>query len=81
MRSRYARDPVPLDPGQFGYRGVRKWKDTKRKKPFYARVKFDGEEFRSPAFSMPHEAAVAYDVLAKILHGEKAILNFPEPQT
>ena len=74
--SPFARDPVRLEPGHFGYRGVRKY-TGKRKRPFYARVKFNKQEFRSPAFEMPHQAAIAYDVLAKILHGEKAVLNFP----
>jgi hypothetical protein len=63
--------------GGYGYRGVRKYTDSNRKRPYYARVKFKNQEFYSPAFARPHEAAIAYDALATVLHGDRAVLNFP----
>jgi len=68
---------LPRAVNKTGYRGVRRYNDSWRRRRFYARIKYNNEAHFTPAFATPHEAAIAYDVLAKLLHGDKAILNFP----
>lgn len=63
---------------RYGYRGVRRYNGIWRRRRFYARIKFRNEAHFTPAFATPHEAAIGYDILAKLLHGDKAVLNFPE---
>jgi hypothetical protein len=77
MVSPFAREMMRLEPGKYGYRGVRRHVGTWRQKPFYARVKFNNKEFYTKAYATARQAAVAYDDLARTLHKEKAILNFP----
>ena len=56
-----------------GYKGVfvdhTKWT---------ARIRFEGKAKRLGTFSSPEDAARAYDLEAKKIHGEFAVLNFPK---
>jgi hypothetical protein len=57
-----------------GYKGV-SWND--RKKRWMVRVEANGQSHFVGYFDDPEEAASAYDVAARELHGEFAFLNFP----
>lgn len=66
-----------------GYRGVCDWsvfwtKPRDGYPRFQARLDKDGKRYRLPARHTAEEAALDYDALARELHGEFAILNFPE---
>lgn len=63
---------------RFGYRGVKR-KPGRRHRPFYARIKYNNLVAESEGFSTAEEAARAYDVMARLYHGSRAILNFPPP--
>lgn len=60
-----------------GYRGVRKSKDSWRAKPYFARVKLGEQEIYSERCATAVGAAMAYDRIARALHGGRAKLNFP----
>lgn len=67
-----------------GFKGVseytakRLWKDYNG--PVYrARITFKNKEIALGFFKCPKEAAKARDLKAKELHGEFALLNFPNP--
>lgn len=61
---------------KYGYRGVKR-KPGRRLRPFYARIKHNNEIIHSEACFTAEEAARAYDVMARIYHGGRAVLNFP----
>lgn len=63
-----------------GFKGVTKHTKKGLKKPWMARLAFEGKVYFSEKFHTPSEAAKAYDTLAKKHHGEFARLNFPEEQ-
>lgn len=56
-----------------GFRGV-----EAHKLHFRASIKSEGRRYRIGHFKDPIDAARAYDARARELHGEFAILNFPE---
>lgn len=58
-----------------GFRGV--WFD-KRRNNWTAETRYRGKHIFVGSFLSPAEAAKARDELAKKLHGEFAVLNFPE---
>jgi hypothetical protein len=62
-----------------GYRGVRKSTDAWRAKPYFARVKLGEIEVYSERCATVIGAAMAYDRIARELHGSAAVLNFPVP--
>lgn len=64
---------------KYGYRGVKR-KPGKRLRPFYARIKVNNQNVHSEACFTAEEAARAYDVMARIYHGDRAVLNFPPPR-
>lgn len=47
-------------------------------RPYVAAIKFNGHRTHLGAFKTEREAGLAYDRMARILHGEFARLNFPE---
>lgn len=57
-----------------GYRGV----SINGRWGYQATVNFGGSRHRAGTFKTKVEAAIAYDRLAKQLHGEFAVLNFPD---
>lgn len=59
-----------------GFKGIIRHSKPNLKKPWYARIQANGLVFLSRRFEAPHEAARAYDELAKKYHGEFARLNF-----
>lgn len=64
-------------PNRLGYRGV--GKDERRKsKPYRAYIQAGGKRKSLGTYATAEEAAKAYDEGAKEVHGEFAILNFPD---
>ncbi|MFD1066674.1 hypothetical protein [Oceanobacillus locisalsi] len=63
-------------PNKNGFRGV--YQPNKNKNKYGARISFKGREFYIGIFDTKEQAAKAYDKKAHELHGDKAILNFPE---
>lgn len=61
-----------------GYKGVSYYK-SRNKYEAYINVK--GKRTKLGYFTCPKEAAIAYDQMAKLLHGEFARLNFPQKTT
>lgn len=59
-----------------GYRGVVKVKRTGK---WLAKVVAEGKQHYFGTHGSAEQAARAYDVGVRVLHGEFAILNFPEP--
>lgn len=59
-----------------GYKGVYYFK---RDNNFQAKIMLNKKSVHIGYFNNAREAAVAYDAVAAILHGEFARLNFPEP--
>lgn len=59
--------------GASGFRGVYKTKDK-----FSARIWKDGRSRSLGSFQNPAEAARAFDDAARKIHGDFAVLNFPE---
>lgn len=57
-----------------GYKGV---SFNKRRQKFEANINFEGTRYPLGFFDVAEEAAKAYDKVAKRLHGEFAVLNFP----
>lgn len=57
---------------KLGYRGIRR-SDNK----FRAGIAYQGIQKYGPRRATPVEAAADYDALARDLHGEFAVLNFP----
>lgn len=66
-----------MKPSKHGFRGVRKSTDAWRAKPYFARVKLGEQEIYSERCATAVGAAMAYDRLAKAIHGSRASLNFP----
>lgn len=62
-------------PSKYGFRGVRL---DKRWQRWSARIYDHGRELTVGQFSTAEEAARAYDDAARRLHGDAAILNFPD---
>jgi len=63
--------------GEVGYYGV-KYTTTRSVKKYEVGIKFQNKKLSGGLFYTAEEAAVAYDKLAKELHGEFATLNFPD---
>lgn len=59
------------------YKGIRKSSKSK----WHARLRVNGITHHSCGHDTPEEAAHAYDVLARKLHGEYARTNWPEKST
>lgn len=72
-REQNARNSKKARPSQSGFIGVRKSKNK-----WMAKVGFEGGEIFVGMFNTPEEAALARDHKARELHGEFAVLNFPE---
>lgn len=60
-----------------GYKGVTKVKAACRR-PFQAVIAVDRKDHYLGCYYTAEDAARAYDIAAKLLHGEFAYLNFPE---
>lgn len=65
--------------GTINYRGVIKTKGKKR--PFGAKLTFEGKTYNLGVFGTAEAAAKAYDLKAREVHGEFASLNFPDEPT
>lgn len=63
-----------------GFRGVYTSPATSIR-PWIAAIQANGRARHIGSFNDPKEAAEAYDGVARELHGEFAVLNFPETQT
>tara|TARA_R110000824_G_scaffold117249_1_gene269115 strand:+ start:607 stop:1188 length:582 start_codon:yes stop_codon:yes gene_type:complete len=57
-----------------GFRGVSRYRS---KQKWAARIQSEGESYHIGYFDSKEDAALAYDKVAKELHGEFAMLNFP----
>jgi hypothetical protein len=64
-------------PGKYGFLGV----DSQTPGAYRGRVYADGRSYTTKTFPSPVLAAVARDVLARELHGEFAVFNFPQLAT
>lgn len=60
-----------------GYKGVTKVKVITRR-PFQAVIAINNKDHYLGCYYTAKDAALAYDIAAKLLHGEFAYLNFPE---
>lgn len=56
-----------------GYKGVELATDHKRRKPWSARIGFQGKQIKLGSFSTPQEASIAYNVAAMKYHKEYAL--------
>ena len=65
-------------PGVSGYRGVSR--SISKTSPWQASIYRSGKPIHIGVFSCPIEAAKARDRVAQALHGEFAILNFPDTE-
>jgi hypothetical protein len=59
-----------------GYKGVTRLKRAQRR-PYQAVIAVNGKDHYLGCFYTAEDAALAYDIAAKRLHGEFAYLNFP----
>lgn len=64
-------------PSRYGFVGVRKATHS-IKRPYFSEIQMNGKRQTSEFFPTPEEAARAYDEMARELHGEFAVLNFPD---
>ena len=64
-----------------GYCGVYKPKRRSKKPHYRASIQKDGNTVCLGTYSTAREAALAYDNAARELHGDHAILNFPDEYT
>lgn len=71
---------VPRKIGKHGYRGVFKAPKSPLH-PYFAKLRKNGSIVRTSQFATIEEAAIVYDRLARLHHGEFAILNFPDAET
>jgi hypothetical protein len=62
----------PNKTNQTGYKGV---SYCKRDNKYFAMIKKDGKSFCVGEYKDPKDAAIAYNLAAKNLHGEFAYLN------
>jgi hypothetical protein len=60
------------------YKGVTYFKNTKRKKRWFARIRIDYKEISLGYFATELEAAQAYDEASLKYHGEYGLRNFAE---
>jgi hypothetical protein len=63
-----------------GFRGVHRSKKKNLKKVWIATIQSAGKKHNLGLYSSPEEAALAWDHAAIRLHGEFAVLNFPDAQ-
>lgn len=75
-----SRNRGPQRNNKLGFKGVRKLKQ-KAKNPFTAHINVNKKQIFLGGFASAEEAAKAYDVKAKELFGNFAVLNFPEENT
>ena len=61
--------------GATGFRGV-----TRSRSRYQAQMRVNGENRYLGSFATPEAAARAYDATARVEHGDRAILNFPDEQ-